>query len=60
MFMPMAEYFTIEEAKLSQWEALIKIEIDKIFKKNQPDVCLNWQAEFECRVWTAGLKGWRL
>ena len=32
MFIPMAEYFTMEEAKLSQWEALIKIEIDKIFK----------------------------
>ena len=31
-------------------------QIGKTFRKNQPDVCLNWQAEFESRVWTARLK----
>ena len=58
--MPMAEYFTMEEVKISQWEALIKLKIGEIIQKKQPDVCLNWQVEFESRVETARLRDWSL
>ena len=41
MFTLTAEFFTMEEVTLSQWKALIKLKIDKLFQKNQPDVCPN-------------------